>query len=162
MEGITYIQADTSISLPPSDVPRFVQAPITKGIRTANVPTQGQVISMRLVVGTERPRTRQVQDEFSYHAKKWQRETRHLSSPIDRYLHPSYSRIIALIAANGSEGLRIILRDLKKNQNDWFYALRSITGENPVKSSLAGDVPKMVRAWIKWGETRGLINGSAP
>jgi hypothetical protein len=102
-----------------------------------------------------------IEREFLRHARKWRRDTKHLSSPVDRYLHPSYARIIAITAAAGQAGLRVMLTDLQEHQNDWFYALRSITGQNPVTSSMAGDVPRMIQAWIKWGQERGVIDGAA-
>src|SRR5260370_30838174 len=30
--------------------------------------------------------------EFRHHERKWKRETRHLSSPTERYVHPRYAR----------------------------------------------------------------------
>lgn len=91
--------------------------------------------------------------EFRKHKKKWLRETRHLSSPIDRYMHPSYVRIIGL----GPSVLGILFADLKAEKNDWFYALQYISGSNPVTSAIAGDFAKMVEAWIKWGEENSYI-----
>jgi len=88
--------------------------------------------------------------EFVKHAQKWKRETIHLSSPTQKYIHPSYARIIGL----GLSVVPLILDDLRKQGGDWFYALRAITGENPVKTSMAGDMPKMTRAWLLWGAKR--------
>ena len=68
-------------------------------------------------------------------------------------MHPRYVRIIGL----GPPALGVILRDLKAEQNDWFYALRYIAGTDPVTSSMAGDIDQMTKAWVKWGEDRGLI-----
>lgn len=95
---------------------------------------------------------------FKKHAAKWQRDTSYLSSPVDRYSHPSYARIIGL----GPDVVSILLRDVRDNQNDWFYALRAITGANPVKKWMAGDVAKMSHAWVQWGRERGLVDGGAP
>jgi hypothetical protein len=91
--------------------------------------------------------------EFKRHERKWKRETRHLSDPAQKYLHPSYARVIGL----GWPAVSLILRTLKRQPDDWFYALRAITGANPVTPAMAGDMPLMVRAWIKWGEQRGLV-----
>jgi len=88
--------------------------------------------------------------EFAKQAKKWRRETIHLSSPLQKYIHPSYARIIGL----GLPVVPLILNELRKQGGDWFYALRAITGENPVRSSIAGDMPKMTRAWLLWGAKR--------
>jgi hypothetical protein len=69
--------------------------------------------------------------EFHKHERKWRRETIHVSSPYDKYLHPSYARIIGL----GWPAAKLILESLQRRPADWFYALRAITGENPVPPS---------------------------
>ena len=91
--------------------------------------------------------------EFRKHEKLWLRDTMFHSSPIDRYLHPSYARIIGL----GWAAVPYVLRSLKRKPNDWFYALRAITGENPVPDSMAGDIVQMAEVWINWGKARSLI-----
>jgi hypothetical protein len=94
-----------------------------------------------------------VADEFKKHEKKWKQGTRHLSSPTDKYLHPSHARIIGL----GWPAVAHILRSLKRRPDDWFYALRAITGENPVPVNVAGDIKQMSEHWFSWGKQRGLI-----
>jgi hypothetical protein len=94
-----------------------------------------------------------VASEFRKHAKKWKRETFHLSSPTDKYLHPSYARVIGL----GRDVIPHILRELVTSPDDWFYALRAISGENPVTASAAGDMHKMTALWMAWGKARGIV-----
>ena len=36
----------------------------------------------------------------------------------------------------------------------WFWALRALTGANPVTENECGDIAKMARAWIDWGKIR--------
>jgi hypothetical protein len=50
-----------------------------------------------------------------------------------------------------------ILKSLKRQPNDWFYALRAVTGENPVPASAAGNISRMASIWIAWGEAKGLV-----
>ena len=45
---------------------------------------------------------------------------------------------------------------MQRQPDDWFYALRAITGDNPVTNQIAGDVKKMTEAWVAWGRKRGL------
>ena len=49
----------------------------------------------------------------------------------------------------------LILERMKKNPDDWFWALRYITGEDPASSEDGFD--GAVRAWLKWGEDNGYI-----
>jgi hypothetical protein len=93
------------------------------------------------------------ESEFRKHAKLWLKETLHISSPVEKYLHPSYARIIGL----GFAVVPYILATLKRQPNDWFYALRAITGENPIPASAAGDIKRMADLWVSWGEAQGLI-----
>jgi hypothetical protein len=37
----------------------------------------------------------------------------------------------------------------------WFWALQSITGENPVKPEQRGRLTQMAEAWIQWGKEYG-------
>jgi hypothetical protein len=48
-----------------------------------------------------------------------------------------------------------LLRDLKETQRHWFIALRSITGANPIPKSAAGNVPRMIEAWLHWAKENG-------
>jgi hypothetical protein len=50
-----------------------------------------------------------------------------------------------------SQRLRI-LRSLQQEPDDWFYALRAITGENPVPASSAGDMRAMSEFWLRGDE----------
>lgn len=92
-------------------------------------------------------------DEFNKHAEIWKLETEYLSAPSEKYLHPSYVRIIGL----GTPALPFILSHIKKAPGDWFCALRAISGDNPVTDEMAGDLKKMTKSWLKWGAIKGLI-----
>jgi hypothetical protein len=93
-----------------------------------------------------------VTSEFKKHERKWKRETRFTSSPSEKYLHPSYARIIGL----GWPAVALILKSLRRQRDDWFYALRAITGSNPVTSTMSGNMVAMTAAWLKWGGQRGI------
>lgn len=95
--------------------------------------------------------------EFEGHASTWLKETRFVSSPSEKYLHPSYARIIGM----GREALPHILGKLTTDPADWFYALRAITGANPVTDDMAGKMTQMRDAWLKWAKNRGITDGAA-
>jgi len=100
-----------------------------------------------------RPAINHAPDDFKKHEKKWKQDTKFMSSLADKYLHPSYARIIGL----GWPAVSFILKSLQRQPDDWFYALRAITGENPVPMSVAGNMPKMAEIWIDWGKKHNLI-----
>jgi hypothetical protein len=85
--------------------------------------------------------------------KQWKAETEFLSSPDDIAMHPAYQQIIGL----GSAAVPLILRELEREPGQWFWALRAITGEDPVPASDRGRVSAMAAAWVRWGRERGLI-----
>jgi hypothetical protein len=93
-----------------------------------------------------------VEARFRRLAATWDQATGHLSSMTAASNHPAYQEIIRL----GPEVVPFLLRDLEENESQWFVALRQITGVNPIPSSAAGNVPKMIEAWLQWARDNGL------
>ncbi len=94
-----------------------------------------------------------LQETFNTLAKRWRDDTAALSSPTAKAVHPAYQRIIGM----GPRALPLILREMKREPDDWFWALTAITGEDPVPPEDAGDMDKMVDAWLRYGEQGGLL-----
>jgi hypothetical protein len=65
--------------------------------------------------------------------------------------HPAYQEIIAL----GPPAVPLLLRELEREPDHWFAALRTITGANPVPPETRGKLAEMAAAWLRWG--RSLI-----
>jgi hypothetical protein len=84
--------------------------------------------------------------------QKWRHDTGDISSGTERLAHPAYRAVVGL----GTQAVPHILRELRRDPNDWFSALREITHENPVTPNQRGDVHAMADAWIKWGEAHGF------
>ena len=40
----------------------------------------------------------------------------------------------------------------------WFWALKAITGADPVPEAARGDVVHMSQAWIEWGKAKRLLD----
>ena len=93
------------------------------------------------------------QAKFERLAAEWKHETAHLSSPAMIVEHRAYQEIIGM----GNEAIPLILRDLEASQAQWFRALRSISGESPVRPKDRGDVHAMTAAWLDWGKGRQYI-----
>ena len=98
-------------------------------------------------------RRSEIKKRFDRYADDWKIQTAHLSLLSRRVLHPSYKRIIGL----GKEALPLILRQLSSRPDHWFWALQSISGEDPVKPEDVGNFDAMRDAWITWGRDRGLV-----
>lgn len=93
---------------------------------------------------------------FKEQADKWSRETEHLSSPTQMMMHPSYQAILGMAVGHEKEVIRLMLLDLRDRRRPWFWALSYLTGDNPIKSSEAGRLDKMIRAWVEWGKLKGV------
>jgi hypothetical protein len=89
--------------------------------------------------------------QFEQLAAQWRQETGHLSMMNDIVLNRSYQQIIGM----GKPAIALILQDLKKAPDHWFWALRSITGENPIQPDDRGRLQKMTEAWLEWGRQHG-------
>ena len=89
--------------------------------------------------------------KFANLAAQWRQETRHLSLMSDIVINMAYQKIIGM----GTPVVELILQDLKRQPDHWFWALRSITGENPVEPNDRGRVGQMAEAWLEWGRQNG-------
>jgi len=65
-----------------------------------------------------------------------------------------YQRIVGM----GLSAVPLILEELRREPDQWFWALEAITEENPVPPEAAGKVREMARAWIDWGKRHGLLD----
>ena len=94
-----------------------------------------------------------LQELFQKYKDDWTSKTRHLSNMAQIAFVFSYQRIIGL----GPKVVPLILVELQKEADHWFWALEAITGENPVPKEDAGDVEASARAWIAWGKKNGYL-----
>jgi hypothetical protein len=78
-------------------------------------------------------------------------EMGHLSSTTKMFSHPAYQEIIAM----GMDVVPWLLRDLAKEPEHWFAALRAITGAQPVPPKDRGQVDWMAEAWLAWANEHG-------
>jgi hypothetical protein len=106
-----------------------------------------------MATGSIKPRlpSETMEERFRRLTETWERATSHLSSMKAASEHPAYQEIISL----GVDVVPLLLRDLKDTQRHWFIALHQITGANPIPDSAAGNIPKMVEAWLQWGKEHG-------
>lgn len=94
-----------------------------------------------------------IQERFRLLRDDWKAKTRHLSNTAQISLVFPYQMIIGM----GPVVVPLVLAELKREPDHWFWALEAITGENPVTESEAGDVEASARAWLRWGEKNGLL-----
>lgn len=83
----------------------------------------------------------------------WEEETAMLSSVTEISMNHAYQQIIGM----GQDAVPLILSELRKKPGHWFWALKSITGEDPVLQKQRGKLKEMTEAWLKWGKEKGYI-----
>ncbi len=91
-----------------------------------------------------------VEERFHRLAAAWHKAVAHHSSTTIRNSHPAYQEIISL----GPDVVPLLLRDMKEHHTHWFHALHQITGANPIPAAAAGNIGKMVDAWLCWAKDR--------
>jgi hypothetical protein len=96
---------------------------------------------------THRPGKR----HFAELTQEWRKATEFSSSTTTMAMHPAYQQIIGM----GDAALPFIFQELRRDPDHWFWALKAITGEDPVAASDRGQLDKMTAAWLNWAEQHG-------
>lgn len=90
---------------------------------------------------------------FQELADLWKRETIHISSSSQMAMHPAYQQIIGM----GPAAIPFLLEELQHQPGHWSWALRAITGENPVKDEHRGKMGLIAQDWLEWGKDNGYL-----
>jgi len=90
--------------------------------------------------------------KFYNFKEEWEAETGYLSSITEIAMNPAYQQIIGM----GQVALPYILSELKAKSGHWFWALKSITGEDPVLPEQRGRMNQMAEAWLRWARQEGI------
>lgn len=93
-------------------------------------------------------------EKFNNLKLSWQKDTGHAGFVAEIALHPAYQEIIGM----GKSVIPLILNELRKEPHHWFWALSSISGDNPIRFEQRGIMQEMVSAWIRWGKEKEYIN----
>ena len=95
-----------------------------------------------------------VAQKFRTLADQWRAGTIHISSSSQMAMHPAYQQIIGM----GAEAIPLLLNELKLRPDHWSWALRAITGEDPVKQEHRGKLSLIAQDWIEWGKEHGYLS----
>jgi hypothetical protein len=89
---------------------------------------------------------------------EWYAERDTLSSnPRDLAMCLSYQKIIAM----GPPAIPLILAELRRSTDHWFWALHALTDSDPVPEECYGRMSKMAEFWIEWGIAHEYISRQA-
>ena len=89
--------------------------------------------------------------EFYNLAAQWREEVQYSSSIMEICMNPSYQKIIGM----GEKVLPLIFLTLLARPDHWFWALKSITGADPIQPSQRGKISEMAKAWLNWAQENG-------
>jgi hypothetical protein len=92
-----------------------------------------------------------IEAEFNKLVQEWKSVGRGKSLTSALSMNPAYQKIIGM----GQAALPLILRELARELDHWFWALESISRENPVPEESRGNIEEMARIWMQWGRERG-------
>jgi hypothetical protein len=94
-----------------------------------------------------------VSERFQRLRAEWKEQTRFLSNSAQMAMLKPHQRIIGM----GPPVVPLILDELRREPDQWFWALESITEQNPVSPEAMGKVRLMAQAWVLWGEQQGML-----
>jgi hypothetical protein len=100
-------------------------------------------------VSVDQPKVPDIAEEFKALAEEWKRDTWSLASIKRRIAHPSYLKIVGM----GEAAIPLLIRELRREPDYWFYALEAITRYDP--SPRDADIKTIIASWLAWGESRG-------
>jgi hypothetical protein len=92
-----------------------------------------------------------LEQEFNERADRWRRQTGVQSSPTKRFLHEDYQIIMTM----GREVIPLILKRLKNQPDEWFWALKHLARKDVAAGKFTFD--EAAKAWLQWGITNGYI-----
>jgi hypothetical protein len=92
-----------------------------------------------------------MEQTFESLASEWRRGRGFSSKVKDLVMHPAYQRIIGM----GQAAVPFLLKEMERTPDHWAWALRAITGEDPVPPSSRGKLLETAKAWIQWGRLHG-------
>lgn len=94
---------------------------------------------------------RELRERFFRLVAQWKEQSRYLSNTAQMAMLPPYHRIIGM----GLPVVPLLLEEMRREPDQWFWALEAITEDNPVPPEDAGKVRVMTQAWIEWGMRQG-------
>ncbi|MBI3604950.1 MAG: hypothetical protein HY202_02865 [Nitrospirae bacterium] len=92
-----------------------------------------------------------MEDKFNSLVKAWRHDVSFKSSVTEMATNPNYQQIIGM----GPAILPLLFRELEERPDHLFWALRAITGIDPVKPEERGNIKLMAKAWLQWAKEQG-------
>lgn len=91
------------------------------------------------------------EERFRDLVRQWKTAIEFSSSTTEMVMHPAYQQIIGM----GKDALPLLFAELRRKPDHWFWALKAITGADPVPPADRGKIHRMAQAWLAWAEQQG-------
>jgi RNA polymerase sigma factor (sigma-70 family) len=118
--------------------------------RGKELPTAGQRSD------TSRAQLTSASERFQRLAAAWRANRGPTSSLTELAMRPEYQQIIGM----GTDAVPLLLQELQRELDHWFWALVAITGEDPVGPEHKGKLSEMRKVWVQWGKDRGYLQSN--
>ena len=92
-------------------------------------------------------------ERFDGLMRDWKASKQYISSVSQMAMLPSYQQIIGM----GPAVLPLIFQELQRQADHWFWALASITGDDPVLPEHRGKISLMRDDWLAWARAKGYL-----
>jgi CheY-like chemotaxis protein len=79
---------------------------------------------------------------------QWRSRTRFSSSLSEISMDSAYQQLIGM----GIVAVPFIIQELREKPDNWFWALKAITGSDPVPEIDRGNIAKMRDYWLEWAD----------
>ncbi len=109
--------------------------------------------TVEIVVREEVSQTASGSKDFTTLVTEWKAARVNVSRVDKMVLLAPYQQIIGM----GQQAVPLILKELQRSPDHWFWALHAITGENPIPEEARGNLPQMAAAWLTWGRDHGYV-----
>lgn len=111
-----------------------------------------RALEAKFAKDSTRNATAAIEPTFNSLVAEW-RATRGHHSRLDKLvLNNAYQRIIGL----GKPVIPLLIKEMAERPSHWDWALKAITGDDPVPKDAWGDLPKIAAAWVEWGKDNGF------
>lgn len=92
-------------------------------------------------------------EKFRFCVAEWKAGRGPSSKIRDLAMHGAYQQIIGM----GEMAVPLLLEEMRDRPDQWTWALRAITGTDPVPRESKGKLREMAAAWVAWGTEQGYI-----
>jgi hypothetical protein len=98
--------------------------------------------------------TAELESQFVSLVAQWKQATKLSALPSQQIMHKAYQRIIGM----GPPVLPLILEEMDREPDHWFWALTALTGIDLASDDPNVSFDELTRRWLDWGRAREYVS----